>query len=76
MSTLYKSSLLLTPVYLDGGQSCFKTTEEKDTLLGMNLEFRINQKKPMMLERESVEQFSKHLKSSSIGSIVCILPWK
>ena len=63
-------------VYLDGGQSCSKITEEKDTLLDMNLEFRMNQKKPMMLERESAEQFSKHLKSSGIGSIVCILPWK
>ena len=64
------------PVYLDGGQSCSKTTEGKDTLLGMNLEFGINQKKPIMLERESAEQFSKHLKSSGIGSTVCILPWK
>ena len=74
MSIPYKSSLLLMPVYLDGGQSCFKTTEEKDTLLSINLEFEMNQKKPIILERESTEQFLKYLKSSSIGSMVCILP--
>ena len=62
------------PVYLDGGQSCSKTTKEKDTLLGINLEFGMNQKKPIILERESAEQFSKYLKSSSISSTACILP--
>ena len=73
MSIPYKSSLLLMPVYLDGGQSCFKTTEEKDTLLSINLEFEMNQKKPIILERESTEQFLKYLKSSSIGSTAYIL---
>ena len=63
-------------VYLDEGQSCFKTTKEKDTLLSTNLEFGINQKKPIMLERESAEQFLKHLKISGISSTACILPWK
>ena len=76
MSTPYKSLLLLMPVYLDRGQSYSKITKEKDTLLSMNLEFKINQKKPIMLEKESAEQFSKHLKSSDIGSTACILPWK
>ena len=76
MSIPYKSLLLLMLVYLDRGQSYSKIIKEKDTLLSINLEFKINQKKPMMLERESTEQFSKHLKSSSISSIVCILPWK
>ena len=76
MSTPYKLLLLLMPVYLDRGQSCSKIIEEKNTLLSMNLEFGMNQKKPIMLERESAEQFSKYLKSSSIGSTACILPWK
>ena len=74
MSTPYKSSLLLMLVYLDGGQSCSKTTKKKDILLSINLEFRMNQKKPIILERQSVEQFSKYLKSSSISFTVYILP--